>query len=169
MKIVERKIAVKSDRMADKAPNKSGHSKKEAPKAKKKPAAKKPAKPRESGAQKRTRMGKERVLKALEASLGIVTTACKEADVTRASFYDWKEKDPEFSKAVDDIEDVALDFAESMLLQNIKGKKETSIIFYLKTKGKKRGYIERQEVTGADGDTLVKQYYVLPDGTKLEF
>ena len=31
------------------------------------------------------------------------------------------------------------------LLENIKKNDNTSIIFFLKTKGKKRGYIEKQE------------------------
>jgi hypothetical protein len=33
-----------------------------------------------------------------------------------------------------------------MLLENIKSKKESSIFFYLKTQGKQRGYVERQEI-----------------------
>jgi len=89
---------------------------------------------------------KKRVLKALVKSLGIVTTACKETDISTTQFYHWIKTDEEFKKDVESVGDVALDFAESKLLENIKEQKETSIIFYLKTKGKKRGYIEKTEV-----------------------
>ena len=44
------------------------------------------------------------------------------------------------------IQDSLLDLAESKLLENIENNENTAIIFYLKTKGKKRGYIEKQEV-----------------------
>lgn len=47
-----------------------------------------------------------------------------------------------------------LDFAESQLLNNIKNGDTTSILFYLKTQGKKRGYIERQEVENSGGQTI---------------
>jgi hypothetical protein len=57
------------------------------------------------------------------------------------------ENDPEYKKAVDDLQNVALDYAESKLHSQIKKENATAIIFYLKTKGKKRGYIERQEIT----------------------
>ena len=60
-------------------------------------------------------------------------------------------EDEVFAREVRDIENVALDFAESQLHKQISDNSTAATIFYLKTKGKKRGYIERQEITGADG------------------
>lgn len=94
---------------------------------------------------KKTIANKIRVLECLEKSLGIVTTACKKANITRPTFYDYCNKDKEFSKAVDEIQNITLDFAEGKLLENIQKGSDTAVIFYLKTKGKKRGYIERTE------------------------
>ena len=94
---------------------------------------------------------KESMLKALEKSLGVVNSACKIADVPRSTFYKWMKEDQEFAKEVEDIANVALDFAESQLYKQIASNSTAATIFYLKTKGKKRGYIERQEITGADG------------------
>lgn len=89
---------------------------------------------------------KTKVLKALEASLGIVTKACKNAGLDRSTFYKYINEDDEFAAKVQDIEDVALDFVEDKLLTNIKNYDTTATIFYLKTKGKRRGYVEKIEV-----------------------
>jgi predicted transcriptional regulator len=94
---------------------------------------------------------KESMIKALEQSLGIVTVACKKAEIPRSTFYKWLNEDEDFAKEVKDIENIALDFAESQLHKQISENSTSATIFYLKTKGKKRGYIERQEITGADG------------------
>ncbi len=94
---------------------------------------------------------KESILKALEKSLGIVTVACKKTEIPRSTFYKWLNEDEDFANQVKDIENIALDFAESQLHKQIGNNNTTATIFYLKTKGKKRGYIERQEITGADG------------------
>ena len=93
-----------------------------------------------------TEHNKKKILEALQKTLGIVTSACKICGIGRTQFYTWYKEDEQFKKDVDSVEGMALDFAESKLLENIKSKKETSIIFYLKTKGKKRGYIEKQEI-----------------------
>jgi len=94
---------------------------------------------------------KAAVLQALEKTLGVVTTAVKQAGISRSTFYLWYNEDPEFRKAVDEIGEVALDYAESRLHKQIGDDNVSATIFYLKTKGKKRGYVERQEITGADG------------------
>jgi|TARA_R110001606_G_scaffold17574_1_gene67955 hypothetical protein len=94
---------------------------------------------------------KESMLKALEKSLGVVTVACRKSETPRSTFYKWLNEDEQFAKDVSDIENIALDFAESQLHEQIGNANTAATIFYLKTKGKKRGYIERQEITGVDG------------------
>lgn len=93
-----------------------------------------------------TDIQKKAMVDALEKSLGIVTTACKQVGIARSTHYEWMESDPEYKKAVDGIADIALDFAESKLHKSIESGSDTATIFYLKTKGKKRGYVERQEI-----------------------
>lgn len=93
---------------------------------------------------------KKAMIEALEKSLGVVTTAAKMAGIDRSTHYEWLKTDEDYKRSVEDIQDVALDFAESQLHKQIQGGEVSSTIFYLKTKGKKRGYIERseQEISG---------------------
>jgi len=96
---------------------------------------------------------KKAVLEALEQSLGVVTSACKKVGIGRTTFYGWLADDEEFAKQVKDIENVALDFAESQLHKQIKDGNPSSTIFYLKTKGKRRGYVERTEIESNNTNT----------------
>jgi hypothetical protein len=89
---------------------------------------------------------KRLMLKALEKSLSVVTTACKQVGIDRQTHYNWLKKDEKYAADVKDIENVTLDFAESQLHEQIREGNVTATIFLLKTKGKKRGYIERQEI-----------------------
>ncbi len=98
----------------------------------------------------KTEQHKKALIEALEKTLGIVTTACIQVGIGRTTFYEYC-KDPEFKLQVDSIDNIALDFAESGLHKKIKEGNIAAIIFYLKTKGKKRGFVERQEITGAEG------------------
>jgi hypothetical protein len=93
-----------------------------------------------------THKKKQAMLVALEQSLGVVTPACKSVDIARETHYRWLKEDEEYAEAVKQLDDVAIDFAESQLHKQIKSGQTASTIFYLKTKGKKRGYIEKQEV-----------------------
>jgi hypothetical protein len=94
----------------------------------------------------KTEHNKKGLIEALEKSLGIVTTACKSVGIGRTTFYTYYNEDEDFKKAVDEIGNVALDFAESQLHKQIGDGNSSATIFYLKTKGKKRGYIERSEL-----------------------
>ena len=89
---------------------------------------------------------KKEFLEALERSLGVVSTAAKACNISRRTHYRWLEEDEEYKDAVKDIQESAIDFAESSLHQQIKNKIPSSTIFYLKTKGKHRGYVEKQEI-----------------------
>ena len=105
---------------------------------------------------------KKALLEALEKSLGIVTTACKIVNINRTTFYKYLKEDNDFALQVRQLDNVVLDFVESQLHRQIKDNNTVATIFYLKTKGKNRGYIERQEITGKDGDALIKPIIFTP-------
>lgn len=123
-----------------------------------------------------TAQNKKIFLQALEKNLGIVTSAAKQTGISREIHYVWMRDDEKYKAAVDAIHEVTIDFVESKLHQKIKGVKigtedkngnvnvyeqppdTTAIIFYLKTQGKRRGYIEKQEIEHS-GSIIVE----LPD------
>jgi hypothetical protein len=98
---------------------------------------------------------KKAMIEALEKSLGIVTTACLSVGINRKTHYDWLKNDEEYKSQVLSIEDMTIDFAESQLHKQIKGGNTSATIFYLKTKGKNRGYVERQEISGDLDNQLI--------------
>jgi hypothetical protein len=101
---------------------------------------------------------KEALLAALTKCKGIVTDACKAAKIPRSTHYNWLKTDAEYQQAVEDLNEIALDFGEKMLFKLMENENATAVIFFLKTKGKKRGYVERQEITGAEGAAVEVNY-----------
>ena len=89
---------------------------------------------------------KKDMLEALRKSLGIVSTACKSVGIERCTHYNWLKADQNYASAVSELDNVVLDFAESQLHKKISEGETTAIIFLLKCKGKRRGYVEKTEV-----------------------
>ena len=110
----------------------------------------------------RTEQTKRALLEAMEQSLGVVTTACRKVGIGRTTYYEYMKTDPAFAAAIDELQNVAIDFAESQLHKQIADGNATATIFFLKTKGKARGYVERQEVHNI-GDKLFTINVVEPE------
>ena len=84
--------------------------------------------------QNRTKINKERLLKALESSLGVVTTALKATDLSRTNFYKWLKEDKEFKAKVEEIENISKDFVKSKYYECVKDKVPSVVIHAAKTK-----------------------------------
>ena len=98
----------------------------------------------------------EQIIEALEASGGFLSEAAKKLGCTWQTVRNYVNKYSTVQKALEAINEAKLDFSESKLLSQIKEGNTTAIIFHLKCKGKKRGYIERteQEHSGPGGGPI---------------
>src|SRR5262245_31152167 len=96
----------------------------------------------------------DEVAEALSSSKGIIAAAAAKLGTSRQTVYEYVQRHPELAAVRSEATDATLDFAESRLLEGIEAGNLTAIIFYLKTKGKQRGYVERAERTGADGGPI---------------
>lgn len=91
---------------------------------------------------------KEAFLIAYKKAFGNVTVACEAIGISRQKYYDWLKEEPGFKETIEAIEpdEILVDFTENALVKRINAGDTTAIIFTLKTKGKKRGYVEKSEV-----------------------
>lgn len=92
--------------------------------------------------------------------MGVVTTAAKAAGVDRTTHYQWMDKDPEYKARVIDLREMKKDFVESKLMKLVEQGDTAATIFSAKTLLKDRGYIERNEVTGANGSAIITETHV---------
>lgn len=100
--------------------------------------------------------------------MGNKTEVALALNVTRQALYNWIEKDSDLKETIKHQEEANIDFVESKLFEKIQGietiktntngdevyyslpPSDTAIIFFLKTRAKHRGYIERQEIDLTD-------------------
>jgi hypothetical protein len=94
------------------------------------------------------------VITALQLSAGIQSIAAKKLGCTRQTVGRYVERYDEVRDALRQVEEDKLDLAEAKILKHIEGGNLTACIFYLKAKGKARGWTERAETTGVDGGPI---------------
>lgn len=104
---------------------------------------------------KTTEKKKKAFIAAFEKNFGIITRTCKEVGITRETFYKWKKTDPAFAQAIEDQDEKTTDFVESELYKKIQEGSERSILFYMKYKGRKRGYADSLDITSG-GDKITE-------------
>ena len=102
--------------------------------------------------QNRTQINKDRILKALESSLGVITTALKATHLSRTNFYKWLKEDEEFAKAVSEVQNIENDFIKSKYYECVKDKVPSVVIHAAKTR---LGWNETNRVDITSGDKAI--------------
>lgn len=97
----------------------------------------------------------EQVIRAIQGAQGLLAGAARLLECSRTTVYAYVKKYPEVQAALEEQNETTKDFVEGKLIDQIRNDNITAIIFYLKTKAKDRGYIERTEHSGPDGAPLV--------------
>lgn len=96
----------------------------------------------------------EEIAEALEKFNGYVYLAADSIGCTPKTIYRRIESTAWLAEKLDSIRGKELDVTEMALHKAILDGEPWAIQFKLKTQGKDRGYVERQEVTGADGGAI---------------
>ena len=104
------------------------------------------------------RVTNTRMLEAVKKNGGAVYLAARELGCAPNTIYNRMEKTPALKQAVEDARGEVVDYAEQKLRLAILNGEPWAIAMALKTIGKHRGYVERQEVTGADGGAVLVKW-----------
>jgi hypothetical protein len=98
------------------------------------------------------------MIQALEKNLGHVTDACKQVRISRYTHYEWIKNDPEYAEQTENIDEQIIEIAEKSLYKQILKGNMTAICFFLKTRAKHKGYIERVQNVNLNTDIATGGY-----------
>lgn len=96
----------------------------------------------------------EQVIAAIKAAKGLISNAAEALGVSRTTVHRYINAYPTIKKALEDAREKQLDVTESKLYEAIDEKQGWAIALHLRTIGRHRGYVERQEVAGVDDQPL---------------
>ncbi len=92
-------------------------------------------------------------IETYQKNLCNVSKTCKVSKVSRTMYYEWLRHDEAFKFQIENSEIHQVEFVEDALLKKIKEGSDSSIQFYLKTKGKKYGYGTQIDLT-TNGESI---------------
>jgi hypothetical protein len=78
-----------------------------------------------------------------------ITATAARVRIDRGTFYDWQKNDEDFAAAAADAFESLIDHVEDKLHKLINSMEPSAVYFFLKTRAKKRGYIEKTEFEGS--------------------
>jgi|TARA_R100000152_G_C6668433_1_gene105423 hypothetical protein len=116
------------------------------------------------------KLKKENVEKALKELSGNILQCANRLGCSRKAVYD-AVKRYELEPVLEECREEMVDIAENALHNLIRNEHASAIMFYLRTQGKSRGrgYVERQETTGADGEAIkIQSIDTPPRATNIE-
>ena len=105
-----------------------------------------------------------KIITAIRKNRGMVPKAARSLGCKRDTIYRAAERHASVRQALEDEREVRLDQAEQALFKAIDAGEGWAVCFYLKCQGKRRGYVERQEIVSrGDGRVEHAVHFYLPD------
>ena len=99
----------------------------------------------------RQRYTVEQIIAALKDSKGLIYLAARRLGCHHSTVVRYADKYPKIRETINACRETRIDVAESKLDEAVERGEAWAVCFTLKTIGKPRGYVERQELTGKDG------------------
>jgi hypothetical protein len=96
----------------------------------------------------------EQLIKAAEDQFGLPSLMARQLGCSSNTVRNYIRRYPTLRQVVDDQRESLVDRAELSLRGAVNSGEQWAVTLVLKTLGKSRGYVERQEVTGAENGPI---------------
>ena len=100
----------------------------------------------------------EQMIAALQRTKGMVYLAARDLGCSHQTVYNYAKRHPSVQDAIDSNRGGFIDVAELKLWEAVNKGQPWAVAFALKTIGKNRGFTERQEVSGPDGEAITVDF-----------
>lgn len=107
------------------------------------------------------------IIAAIKASKGMVFVTARKLGCSSQTIYNYVKRYPSIQDAIREERGVLLDEAESALAKAIRLGEGWAVCFTLKTIGRERGYVERQEFSGPGGGPIEVDIAQLTDEERI--
>jgi len=97
----------------------------------------------------------DQIIEALRQTHGLISKAAEKLGCSPRTIYDRKRGSEAIQQAIDECRDEIIDHAELALRSAVLDRQPWAVALVLRTIGRKRGYVERQEISGPEGKELV--------------